>query len=161
MRDPNAVKAAFLRNFAHYVTWPANAFASDDAAWSVGVLGDDSFGETLERTLAGRTEQGRPFDVHRAESLDELPRCQIVFIAYKNTAKRRAALAQLRDSPVLTVGEAPEFLDEGGIIRFQVGTHVAMSINLDQARAVSLKIQTPILEVSREVLEDGSLHKLR
>ena len=46
-------------------------------------------------------------------------------------------------------------MQEGGIIRFQVGDRVEMSINLDQARAVSLLIQTKMLEVSIEVLENG------
>lgn len=160
-RDANKVKAAFLRNFAHYVTWPTSAFSSDDSPWSVGVLGDDPFGDTLERTLSDRTEQGRRFTIYRADSLDRLPPCHILFIAFDSAAKREAALRALKDQPVLTVGEAPGFLEEGGIIRFQVGTHVEMSINLDQARSVSLTVQTPMLEVSREVLEGGSVRELR
>lgn len=160
-RDPNKVKAAFLRNFAHYVTWPEPAFPDAEAAWSIGVLGDDPFGDVLEKTFEGRTEQGRPFDIYRADSLEKLPRCQILFIGYKSVERRRATLAELVDRPVLTVGDAPEFLKEGGIIQFRVGKHVEMSINLDQARAASLKVQTPMLEVSREVLEGGSIQKLR
>jgi hypothetical protein len=59
------------------------------------------------------------------------------------------------------LGDAPGFLQEGGIIRLQVKDRVKMSINLDQARAVSLKISTQMLEVSEEVLEDGAMHQLR
>ncbi len=159
--EPYKIKAAFLRNFAHYVTWPSDAFPDDDSVWRIGILGDDPFGDTLEKTLAGRMEQGRRFQVFRSDSLDELSQCQILFIAYDSPEKRQEALAALKDLPVLTVGDAPDFLEEGGIVRFQVGTYVDMSINLDQARAVSLKVQTPMLEVSREVLEDGILHRLR
>jgi len=36
-----------------------------------------------------------------------------------------------------------------------------MSINLDQARAVSLTIQTKMLEVSSEILENGELRRMR
>lgn len=159
--NPGQVEAAFLRNFAHYVTWPAEAFAEDRSHWNICILGRDPFGEVLEKTFQGRTEQGRTFETFRAEALDKLPTCQIVFVAYKEAAQRRAALTELKNRPVLTVGDAPGFLQEGGIIRFQVGDYVEMSVNLDQARSVSLKIQTKMLEVTHEVLENGVVRKQR
>jgi hypothetical protein len=159
--NPNKVEAAFLRNFAHYVTWPANAFAADRSPWRICILGSDPFGEVLEKTFQGRTEQGRPFEIFRAETLGNLPPCQIIFVAYKDAAKRRAILTELKNRPVLTVGDGPEFLREGGIIRFQVSDHVEMSVNLDQARSVSLKIHTKMLEVTREVVENGVVRRRR
>lgn len=158
---PNRVKAAFLRNFTHYVTWPADAFADDRSSWRICILGNDPFGDILDKTLIGRFEQGRAFEILRAETLSELPRCQIVFIAYKDAAKRRAALAELKKSPILTVSDAPDFLREGGIIQFQVGDRVEMHINLDQSRYASLTIQTKMLEVSQDVVENGVLKKWR
>ena len=159
--DPRKVEAAFLRNFARYVTWPAHAFAEERSPWNVCILGRDPFGEVLEKTFKGRTEQGRTFEIFRAEALDKLPSCQIVFVAYKEAAKRRAALAELKKRAVLTVGDAPGFLHENGIIRFQVEDHVEISVNLDQARSVSLKIQTKMLEVTHEVLENGVVRHQR
>jgi hypothetical protein len=159
--NPYKVEAAFLRNFAHYVTWPADAFANARSPWRIGILGRDPFGDILEKTFKGRTEQGRTFEIFRAETLDKLPPCQIIFVAYKDAARRRAALAELKHRPVLTVGDAPGFLREGGIIRFQVGDYMEMSVNLDQARSASLKIQTKMLEVTREVVENGVVRRRR
>lgn len=159
--DPNRVKAAFLRNFAHYINWPASAFADTRAPWHVCILGPDPFGDVLDKSLHGRMEQGRTFEVFRADTLEQLPPCQIVFLAYKDDASRRATLDRLKAMPVLTVGDAPEFLREGGTIRFQVDDRVRLSINLDQARTVSLSIQTRMLEVSSEVLDNGVVRKLR
>jgi hypothetical protein len=159
--SPNKVKAAFLRNFAHYVTWPTNTVRNVHSPWRIGVLGVDPFGDVLEKTFEGRIEQGRSFAVFRAERLEELPPCDIIYIAEKDANKRHAALAAMKGQPVLTVGDTPGFLQEGGIIYFQIGRRVEMSVNLDQARAVSLKIPSQVLEVSREVLENGALHKLR
>lgn len=159
--NPNRVIAAFLRNFAHYVDWPADAFNATDAPWRIGILGNNRLGEVVETTLRGRTEQGRPFKVFYADTLQELPPCQIVYIAIRDSGKRRAVLAALKDKPVLTVGEASELLQEGGIIRFRLGTRIQMSVNLDQARSVSLKVQTKMLEVSSEVLDNGVIRKRR
>jgi hypothetical protein len=159
--NPNRVKAAFLRNFAHYVNWPIDAFPGPRTPWHICVLGPDPFGDILETSLKGRTEQGRSFEVFRAETLDQLPACQIVFLTYKDDARRRAVLDKLKNKPILTVGDAPEFLREGGTIRFQVDDRVRLSINLDQARIAALVIQTRMLEVSSEVLDNGIVRKMR
>ncbi|MFA7403584.1 MAG: YfiR family protein [Pelobacteraceae bacterium] len=159
--NPVKVEAAFLRNFARYVTWPSHAFASGSSPWRVCILGGDPFGAILANTFQGRTEQGRSFEFFWAESIDHLPPCHIVFMAYKDSTKRRAALAALAKRPVLTVGDTPGFLQEGGIVGFHVSDRVEISVNLDQARSASLKIQTKMLEVSREVVENGAVRRLR
>ena len=158
---PARVEAAFLRNFARYVTWPTRAFASEHSPWLVCVLGRDHFDSALESTFQGRTEQGRTFEVVYATRLDQLPACQIVFVDLPLAIERRAALAELKKRPVLTVGQAPEFLEEGGVIRLLAGERIEMSINLDQARASALTIPSKMLEVSREVVENGALRKWR
>lgn len=159
--QPARVEAAFLRNFARYVSWPTKAFAGEHSPWLVCVLGNGPLDAVLESTLQGRTEQGRGFEVVRAARLEQLPPCQIVVVDFPRAAERRAALAELGKRPVLTVGRAPEFLDEGGIVRLIAGERIEMSINLDQARAASLTIPAKMLEVSREVLENGTLRRWR
>lgn len=155
------VEAAFLRNFAHYIAWPPSAFADDHAPWRICILGNDPFGRVLDDTLLGRVEQGRTFAVIRAETLSEAAPCQIIYVAYRTSEGRRAVLAELKRRPVLTVGDAPEFLQEGGVIRFHVSDHVEFGVNLDQARAASLHVQTRMLEVAYEVVEDGVVRRRR
>lgn len=159
--DPNKVKAAFLRNFAHYVSWPDKAFADAGSPWHVCILGKDPFGGVLDDTLAGRTEQGRLFEIFRARRLEDLPTCHILYLAYDDAGERRAALTLLGNRPVLTVGDAGDFLFEGGMIRFHVEERVMMSINLDRTRTASLRIQTKMLEVSYQALENGTMRTLR
>ena len=159
--NPRKVEAAFLLNFTKYVTWPDHAFADDNSPWNICVLGSDPFGKNLEETFEGRTERDRPFEIFRADTLAELPPCQIVFVAYKIGANRRAALAELQSQPVLTVGDAADFLQEGGIIRFDVSDHVEISVNLARARSVFLTIQTKMLEVSHEIVTNGVVRRRR
>lgn len=158
--NPDKLKAAFLLNFAHYVTWPDGVFPEAGTPWRICVLGAEPFGEVLERAVQGRTEKRRRFEVVHARSPRDLPPCQMVFIALDD-AGRRDALARLRHKPVLTVSDAPGFLEEGGIIRFEVRDRARMSINLDLARASSLAIDTKMLEVADEVVENGAAVKLR
>jgi hypothetical protein len=51
--------------------------------------------------------------------LDRLPNCRIIYIGYGDTDRRRAVLSALKEQPMLTVGEAREFLWEGGMVQFQ------------------------------------------
>ena len=159
--DPRNVEAAFLRNFAHYITWPEEVFADPKTPWRICILGSDPFGEVLEKTFEGRTEQGRAFTILRTRKPSGLKNCQIVYLAYNASANRQAALSGLHGLPVLTVSNAPSFLQEGGIIRFDVSDYVELNVNLDQARAASLTIQTKVLEVSRAVIENGTVRRTR
>ena len=155
------VEAAFMRNFARYVSWPSQAFPDDKGPWNVCVIDENHFDASLEQTFQGRIEQGRPFAVRRAVPLEALASCHIVFVGDVAPAVRRAALAQTRARPVLTVGNTPDFLAEGGVVRLLAGERIEMSINLDQARRASLGIPAKLLEVSREVVENGSTRRLR
>lgn len=159
--DAVAIEAAMLRNFARYVSWPAAVFTSEKAPWQICILGNDPFESVLDRTVLGRQEQGRSFSVRRATDASDVASCQIVFVAMTQTQKRRAALAAWKDLPILTVSDTPGFLQEGGTIRFDVGDRVEVSVNLDRARALGLKIQTKLLEVAREVLDNGSVRRRR
>jgi hypothetical protein len=159
--EPAAIEAVMLRSLARYVTWPPEAFVDEKAPWRICVLGKDPFGEILERSLKGRSEQGRSFTLHHPASFAELPTCQIAFLALGNSDRRRDALAFAKGKPVLTVSAESDFLEEGGIIRFRETDRVEMGVNLDQARAASLKIQSKMLEVAFEVLDNGKVRKLR
>jgi hypothetical protein len=51
------VKAAFLFNFTKFVEWPENAFVDPHAPIVIGIIGDDPFGESLVRIVAGQKAQ--------------------------------------------------------------------------------------------------------
>jgi hypothetical protein len=159
--DSWAVEAAFLRNFTRYVSWPESAFADSASPWRICVLGSDPFGEILEKTFRDHTEKGRPFSIIRGSDPTQLRQCQIVYIALKISMNRRAALAELKDLPVLTVSNANGFLREGGIIKFEVANYVRMNIDLDHARTAALSIQTKMLEVAGLVIDKGKIHRVR
>src|SRR5437870_3816659 len=74
------LKAAFLYNFAKFVEWPPQAFANDATVFTIGVIGEDPFGEELERMVKHKNLNGRPFAVKQVKTLSELKSCHILFI---------------------------------------------------------------------------------
>src|SRR5260370_414537 len=93
-----AVKAAYLYKFGFFVQWPASAFAGTNTVNLCG-LGNDPFGETLDKTVAGQQIGGRPIAVKRLQTISKNSGCHILYIA----GDPSQALEAVKGSSVLTV----------------------------------------------------------
>ena len=146
------VKAAFLYNFAKFVEWPQGAFADADSPLIIGVLGDDPFGEVLDRTVAGKLVQGRPLRVQRWKRLVEMRNCHILFISTSEQGSMLSILDKIRPTPVLTVSDSGDFDERGGIVGFiMVDNKVRFEINNRRAQDAGLKISSRLLMLAVSV----------
>jgi hypothetical protein len=149
------VKAAFLYNFARFVEWPPRAFASASAPIDVCVLGEDPFGEALNRVLAGKMLGERPMMERRGKKLRELGGCEILFISGSERERVGEILEELRTAPVLTVGESEEFAARGGGVQFTLeDNHVHFIINVDATERAGLKVSSRLLSLAHVVHDD-------
>lgn len=97
---------------------------------------------------------GRPVEVRRLRRASEARECNVLFVAGPARATQEA-LAQLRGSSTLTVGDSPEFAHEGGVIRlYLVDDRVRFEINVDAAERAHLTISSKLL-VLAHVVRDG------
>src|SRR5205814_4728504 len=98
----------------------------------------------------------RPVAVVRTTDLSVLTTCELVFLPGGNTDRIDQAVRVTAQRPVLTVGEAPDFLRRGGIIAFIVdGGRVRFDINLAAASARGLTLSSRLLQVARTVTGRG------
>jgi hypothetical protein len=147
------VKAAFLYNFARFVEWPAGG----DGTMRVCLFPADSFSDVLERTVAGKTAHGLPFEIRRLERFDDSLGCDMVFFGAMGARRESALLGSLVSLPVLTVGDRSPFAARGGMINFVVdGGRVGFEINRKAADRAGLRISSKLLELARLVDEDDS-----
>jgi hypothetical protein len=64
----------------------------------------------------------------------------------------REILQRLRTRTVLTVSEADEFLDAGGVVNFVLkGKSIRFEINVQAAQATGLKMEANLLKVAVSV----------
>lgn len=147
------VKAAFLFNFASFVDWPGQAYASPTAPFVIGIIGDDPFGPILDEIVAGETTQGHPLVIRRltTRQVAEAAGCHVLFISQSEARRLRPILQAVRGKPVLTVSDAPGFIDAGGTLAFTTETNVKLSINPLAARAASLTISSKLLRLAQVV----------
>lgn len=145
------VKAAFLRSFGKFVEWPGGGAAP--ASFSICVLGDDPFGRRLDDAAVGATIKDRPVVIRRLGQVAEAAGCQTVFVAASDPARVGAILAALRPLPVLTVGDAAQFAERGGMLGFTAqGGRVRFVANPDAARAAGLVLTSELLRVAAAVV---------
>ncbi len=149
------VKAAFLYNFAKFVKWPDGA---PGATFVVAVMGDDPFGEILDRTFAGKTIDGQKIEVRRIHTPTPPSDARIVFIGASEKPHLAQILKSLEGGSALTVADMEGFTERGGMIAFRLRSEVVnFDINLDQVERARLKMSSQLIRLARNVIGRGGL----
>jgi hypothetical protein len=139
------LKAAFLSRLIRYVDWPAG-----EQGLVVAVLGEDPFGPTLERALAGQGFGARGVTVRRYRSAGDLDACAVLFVSRTAMREWPAVRERIQGWPVLTVGETDGFTADGGIVNFFVQDHrLRFEVNRAAADRAGLRLSSRLLSLAR------------
>ena len=146
------LKAVFLYQFARFVDWPPEAFEGADQPLTIGVLGVDPFGKSLDEIVANEVVGGRKLAVRRYHEVPEKGSCQILFISDSEAERLERVLATLKGRSVLTVGDIDAFASRSGMIEFLlVQDRLRLRVNLAAANAAHLKISSQLLRQAQIV----------
>lgn len=149
------IKAAYLYNFTKFVDWPAVAFQRTSDPLVMCVAADASFSRAVDRIIAGETIGGRPLRLVPAET-DTVARCHVLFIGRGGPERLSRLIAAADKAPVLTVSDAPRFLQQGGMILFVLeNNRVRFDVNLRAAERAGLRVSSKLLRVARRVSDTG------
>lgn len=148
------IKVAFLYNFGKYVEWPAD----EQAAFTIGVVGDDPFGKSLDELAQTKTLGERRITIRRIRKPTDFGECHILFFPRDTPAElSQFVLAKARQEPCLIVGEQAGFAESGGIVNFFVqNNRVRFEINPSVAKKRNLRISSKLLQLGRIVGESDS-----
>jgi hypothetical protein len=148
------LKAAFIYNFARLVEWPANTFGTDleSDSFRLCFIGKDPFENAL-RSIRNKKVAGRPLIIQRFIQLNEVQTCHILFISSTEEKQLQKILNAVKQSPVLTVSEIPEFAEKSGHIRFFLNKNekLNLEVNLDSIKQAGLSISSRILTLAKIV----------
>ncbi len=153
------LKAAFLCKFALFVKWPTNAFPDAKTPITIGVLGNNPFGKSLDEFVRTEIIQERRLEVELFSSVESLinladekdKTCHILFVSQSELAKLGRIFASLKGRPILTVGDSDRFCQNGGMIQFViVENKVRFIINQDAAKAADLKLSATLLDLAEK-----------
>ena len=146
------LKAAYFVNFARYIEWPADAFASVSSPLTLCVLEPNPFGDTLARLVEDEAIQNRPVEVRVVANSTQAKSCHLLFVSTRQQANAGTILSQLEDSPIVTVGEVASFNSSGGAIKLvTIGGRVRFEINLPAVERRGIRMSSRLLGLASAV----------
>lgn len=146
------LKAVFIYNFTRFVEWPPTAFDSYNDPFVIAIVGNDPFGSYLEESVMGETIGRHPIQVKRVNSVEEADKCHILFINDKDPDKMRSILQEVRNRNILTVSDASNFAQMGGVIGFYTENNkIRMQINTTAAKTAQLNISSKLLRLAKVI----------
>jgi len=143
------IKAAFLYNFAKFVTWPEDTFGDQQSPLIIGVLGENPFGGAL-KSVEEKTVQGRQIIVKHFNTEKDIEHCHILYIGSSEKDRMVQLLSgDLSKKEILTVGSMAQFTQSGGVINFVIqGNKTKFEINRESANRAGLKISSKLLKLA-------------
>lgn len=145
-----SIKAALLFNIAKYTDWPPRAFSHPGDPIVIGVLGDDPFGQVLDRVVKGRSINGRSIVVRRASGTAQLEDAHLVFVSASQPQAPQDCAA-LERAGILTVSDA-EFAARFTAVNFALeGDKVVFTVDLDRALRTGATISSQLLKFAKSV----------
>ena len=143
------LKAVFLFNFTQFVNWPDNAFENTQSPLVIGVIGENPFGSYLAQTVSGEKINGHPLAVQNYKNEEEIKSCHILFVNVAETKKQEQVLEEVQGKNILTVSDQPDFLKEGGMIRFVMNNNkIKLQINMEACKESKMVLSSKLLRLA-------------
>lgn len=150
------IKAGFTYRFILFSQWPDKAFTANPSKFIIGIVGKSPFNGFFDQVL-GSSVDGRELVIRNIAdnpSADDLRECQVVFIHDSYVSAIKPVLQELAGAPVLTISDAPDFLEEGGMIAFLYRRNrIRFMIHKQRANLVGLRFRAQMLKMATKVVE--------
>ncbi|MEE9395984.1 MAG: YfiR family protein [Methylococcales bacterium] len=142
------VKAALLLNFARFTEWPDDAFSNAQDPVLLCFTGNNIVSSSFAH-VEGRPIGERKLGLRQLGREKKLSGCHLLFISGSNRQQLRLILPQIRNKPVLTVGEMSGFAESGGHINLRKKAgRVQIIVNIKTARHAGLTISSRLLKLA-------------
>ena len=145
------LKAAFLFNFAKFVSWPEAKFAAPTSPIELCVLEPDPFAEILDETVRDKQINNRPLVVRRSPYPEELRGCHLVYSAQTDARALENLFGRLAGAGIMTVHEGAGATRHGVARLFFEGRKMRFEINTLAAESEGLQLSSKLLSVASVV----------
>jgi hypothetical protein len=148
--DASHVEAVFLFRFTQFTDWPQDAFPTAQSPIVICVIGVNPFGDALQLAVEGEAVNGRSLTTRQLRQARDIDACNILFMSRSEGSRIPAILAALKDRSILTVSDADDFIEQGGMVQFiNEDNHVRFRINGDAVSKAGLKLSAKLLQLAK------------
>jgi len=144
------IKAAYLYQFIRYVQWP-DATADPSTPIVIGTVGGAAVDHYVALIARNRRAGNRELMHLQVTTAEQARRCNILFVPESTDPESASAIIQnLREDPVLLVGETRQFVESGGVIAFSVvDNNVRLQLSMKSAAERNLKISSQLAKLAQ------------
>lgn len=145
--EEEKIIAAFIWRFLEFIEFPAQ-----QESFLVGFVGtsrvETFFSDIVKQK---RTSNGQMIEARRITSLDDIARCQVVFVAQSENSRLTQILAKTKGKGILTIGIDSDFLLRGGMMNFYIdNAKVRFEYNIEEISAGKLRCSSQLLRNGRQ-----------
>lgn len=141
------LKAAFLYNFAHFVSFPDQQDKS--GPFTFCIFESTLFKQALLATIENQYVNERPIRLLQLESDQSALTCQIIYFPDSEKQRFKNLFPLLQGKPILTVSSIKNFASNGGMIEFvRDNNKIRLYINNENAKAAGLTVKANLLSIA-------------
>lgn len=146
------IKAVFLYNLAHFVTWP-DGVVDKSETFDVGVYGDSAFRRVLEKAVEKEQKEGKKFVVGKIVTPEDITeKCRIIFISGEAAENWDSVQRQVDGLPILTVSDSRAFTTKGGMVSLlRQGKKIQIEVNYTTVKQADLRMSAKLLSLAHIV----------
>ena len=142
------IKAAFIYNFAKYVSWPKNIFVDKNEPLVLGLLGDNPFGKEIYK-INDKLVHDRRLKVVVIKDYEEIKSCNLLYISPSESARLDKIKTTLKRKKILTISDIDNFAADGGMIELVIKEgRIKFIINPKAAERAGLEISSQLLKLA-------------
>lgn len=141
--DESALKAAFLKNFLGFVHW-----SDSQSPLTLCIQGDRSLYQTLHNSQA-HLELKQSVQLHWVELPATISHCQALYLSDMDLGEQKRMLGALKNSPILTMSDLPEFAKLGGMVGLvRDNNRLRFEVNYISVFSSGLEIESRLLRLA-------------
>lgn len=157
----DVLKAAFVLNFMKFAEWHSATQTDTNAPLVIAVIGDGQLVAALKTVLDGKAVLGHKVAVQVFRDAAEWKKadspCHAIFVTSTAQSAWGEIRAGLVGRSVLTIGEAPGFCAQGGMLNlFEKENRIRFEANPGAVEKEKLKLRSELLKLATIVkTEEG------
>ena len=147
-----ALRAAFLYNFAMFSEWPADALAPRQRLLMC-VVGDVAVADALGQIIKGHLIEDHELAVTVLKVGDSASACHLLYVGASEIKRSAGLLVSAKRT--FTVSDADGFAESGGVAQLIVeNDRMRVAINVAAAHRTRLNISSKLLSLATIVRDD-------
>ncbi len=147
--EKQAVLSALTLNIARFTRWPEPVFKDTGPVLNLCIVGDHII-QTSFLAIENKVINNKTIRVLNVSRLRNLKQCQILYISELERNRLIRLLKELKDLPILTIGENFAFIKAGGMVGLLfVEGKISLNINLAVVKASGLVVSSRLLKLAK------------